>query len=436
MQHALAPVGGADPDRIHAVEDVQLGEGDRPDAVEGHGVAGHHRIEPAHSPGPPGGRPILFAHLPDPLPGCIQQLGGHRAIADPGAKRLVNADGRAHPAGRDAGPGQRSTGRGRGRGHIGIGAEVQVEHAPLGPLQQDVVASVQRPLDQREDVPNERIEALPILGVRRQDLVAVHRGDPIEVLEQGVHHFPQNEVELLLQEAGLLQVPYPEADPADLVGIGRPNASPGGTQPVIAALPLLELVQDGVPGHDHVRPVRDDQVVDADPARLHLVHLLEQHARVEHHPVADDAGGARIQNPRWDQVEAKLLAATDHGMTGVVPALRADNHAGPLGQEVDDLPLALVPPLPADEDGDHLALPAPIEVDELRLLVDEEQLDFSHRTVAVFPYQDLGDVALVVGQVVVVHPLAINEQHEIGVLLQAIVDNDIVSHKIMECVHR
>src|SRR5712692_3200249 len=179
---------------------------------------------------------------------------------------------------------------------------------------------------------------------------------------------------------GSRRSPYP----ADVVGVGRPNASPGGAQPVIAALALLELVQDGVPGHDHVRPVRDDQVVDADTAGLHLVHLLEQHARVEHHPVADDAGGALIQDPRWDQVEAKLLAATDHGMAGVVPALRADNHAGALGQEVDDLALALIPPLPADEDGHHLALPAPIEVDELRLLVNEEQFQLSYRTVAMF----------------------------------------------------
>ena len=49
----------------------------------------------------------------------------------------------------------------------------------------------------------------------------------------------------------------------------------------------------------------------------------------------------------------KLVGDTvvHHGVPSIVAALRADDHVGLLGQDVDDLALALIPPLPADEYG-------------------------------------------------------------------------------------
>jgi hypothetical protein len=49
-------------------------------------------------------------------------------------------------------------------------------------------------------------------------------------------------------------------------------------------------------------------------------------------------------------VELEGLAVADDRVTGVVPTLEADDEIGVLGQEVDDLSLALVAPLGTDND--------------------------------------------------------------------------------------
>src|SRR5207302_8506350 len=102
-----------------------------------------------------------------------------------------------------------------------------------------------------------------------------------------------------------------------VIRVGRPDAAPGGAEPVIAALLLFELVEDRMPGHDQMRAIGDDQLVDADAARLHLLHLLEQHSWIEHDAVADHAGRGRIQNARGNEVEAKFLAGVDDGVAGI-----------------------------------------------------------------------------------------------------------------------
>ena len=85
----------------------------------------------------------------------------------------------------------------------------------------------------------------------------------------------EDKAEFLFQEARLQQVAGAEANPPDLVGIGRADAAPGGAEPIIAALLLFELVEDRMPRHDQVGAVRDDQPVDADAPRLHLLHLFQ-----------------------------------------------------------------------------------------------------------------------------------------------------------------
>ena len=49
-------------------------------------------------------------------------------------------------------------------------------------------------------------------------------------------------------------------------------------------------------------------------------------------------------------MELELLALADDRVAGVVAALEADDRGSPLGEEVDDLPLALVAPLGSDYD--------------------------------------------------------------------------------------
>ena len=57
--------------------------------------------------------------------------------------------------------------------------------------------------------------------------------------------------------------------------------------------------------------------------------------------------------PLGDELEGVALTADDDRVAGVVPALVAHDVAVLLGEQVDDLGLALVAPLGADDDGDR-----------------------------------------------------------------------------------
>src|SRR5207237_10608628 len=80
----------------------------------------------------------------------------------------------------------------------------------------------------------------------------------------------------------------------------------------------------------------------------HIRQRVEQLDEVDEHSVRDDAD-ALVEDPRRDEVQDVLLALHDDGVTGVAAALEADDEVRLLGQDVDDLALALVAPLDADD---------------------------------------------------------------------------------------
>ena len=59
-----------------------------------------------------------------------------------------------------------------------------------------------------------------------------------------------------------------------------------------------------------------------------------------------------VQHAARDELQRVPLAADDDGVTGVVAALVAHHVGVLLGEQIDDLRLALVTPLGADDDGD------------------------------------------------------------------------------------
>src|SRR5205823_11987943 len=92
------------------------------------------------------------------------------------------------------------------------------------------------------------------------------------------------------------------------------------------------------------------------------------------------------------------------GMAGVVAALGADDHIGLGGEVVDDLALALIAPLAADQDDDHLPVlfgpgvgPPGLEVVEAGVVAAELELDGAGGAVAVLRHMDLGNPGLLVG---------------------------------------
>jgi hypothetical protein len=87
--------------------------------------------------------------------------------------------------------------------------------------------------------------------------------------------------------------------------------------------------------------------------------LLDQRPGVEHHAVADHRELARPHDARGQQRELVDLAVDDQRVPGIVAALEARDHVGPLGEPVDDLALALVAPLGADDHHVAHGLPPP-----------------------------------------------------------------------------
>ena len=90
--------------------------------------------------------------------------------------------------------------------------------------------------------------------------------------------------------------------------------------------------------------------VGRDPARLELLQLLDEHAGV------DDAAGAdhallAPEDPRGHVPRLVGLAVDDDRVPGVRPAVVAADEIRVAGKQIDDLALALVAPLGADDDG-------------------------------------------------------------------------------------
>jgi hypothetical protein len=160
----------------------------------------------------------------------------------------------------------------------------------------------------------------------------------------------QRGADLRPQDLLVEQVLDADPKPQGLVGIARADATARGAERELAQLDLARRVEQHVVGHDQVGVGGDLQVVDVDAAAAQAIDLAEQDARVEHDAVADHAGLVRVEDPRGDQVELELLAVADDRVAGVVAALEADDDVRPLGEQVGDLPLALVAPLGADYD--------------------------------------------------------------------------------------
>ena len=110
------------------------------------------------------------------------------------------------------------------------------------------------------------------------------------------------------------------------------------------------LVERDVPRHDQVRLARDVHVGGRVAARLELVDLAEEDLGIEHAAGADDARLAADDAAR-DLPDLERLVADDDRVPGVRAALVAAHEVRVERQQIDDLSLAFVSPLRADDDG-------------------------------------------------------------------------------------
>ena len=89
--------------------------------------------------------------------------------------------------------------------------------------------------------------------------------------------------------------------------------------------------------------------VDFDAALRQCVQLGKERLRVQRHAVPDDADSA-LEDAGGDLVEHELAGPGVDGVAGVRASLIAHDEVGALGEHVDDLAFAFIPPLGADDD--------------------------------------------------------------------------------------
>ena len=355
-------VTGTDADRVEPVEHVDLGQRDAGHAADRRRLAHQHRVEPAAAPLAAGDGAEFVAALAQSLPGgplwsIWVELGRERAAADPRGIGLDDAQHEPGRAGPHAAAAAGGPGDGVGRSDERIGAMVDVEQHALCPLEQDAAAAAPGLVEVAPHRAGERQhEAGDGAEVVFQPLAIDRRlAEPgaqrvmvgTEAVEQGVK----------LVEMG--EVAHPDRAPPDLVFIGRADAAPGRADFAGAAGVLAQAVEVAVDRQDQRAGLGDHQQVGLDPHPLaaQFLDLGLQCPRIEHHPVANHRQRAG-DDPRRQQRQFVHLLADHQRMAGIMPALEPHDQVGAAGQPVDDLALALVAPLRAD-DGDVAQLPIP-----------------------------------------------------------------------------
>src|SRR5436190_23377581 len=227
---AVHLVAHADRYLVQAGQDVQLGQEVAGDAVHPGRVPGDDRVEPAAAARPAGGHAVLATRLAQPFAGVVAQFGGEGPLADAGRVGLDDADDVGDPGRADAGPDAGAARGGGGGGDERVGAVVHVEHGGLGALQQHHLALVQRPAQDQAGVGHVGTQPFGVPLVLGRDRL---RFDPAPVVDLGqdLVLLAQHQVELLPQDAGIEQVLDADADPGDLVAVGRADAAAGGADP-------------------------------------------------------------------------------------------------------------------------------------------------------------------------------------------------------------
>jgi hypothetical protein len=105
--------------------------------------------------------------------------------------------------------------------------------------------------------------------------------------------------------------------------------------------------------HDQVSFVRNLQVLrrNRDAAAKEFVDLLEQHLGSSTTPLPMTLSTPGPEDPDRQKMRGVFFAANTDGVPGVGAAAVADDDVGMLGEKIDDLPLALIPPLESDDNG-------------------------------------------------------------------------------------
>ena len=185
------------------------------------------------------------------------------------------------------------------------------------------------------------------------ELVAEIVGRDLGLAEAAAERIMMGEdaLDLGFQARQVLQIHHADGAPADLVLIGRADAALGRPDTSLSGRCLTQRVELAVERQDQRRVLGDAQIVarDADAELLDLGDLLGQRPRVDHHAIADHRQLALAHHARGEQRELVGGAVDHERVAGIMTALEAHHDIGALGQPIDDLALAFVAPLGADD---------------------------------------------------------------------------------------
>ena len=159
----------------------------------------------------------------------------------------------------------------------------------------------------------------------------------------------QGALDLLPQDLLVEEVLNAHADSRHLVGVRGPDAAAGGADLRLAKEALADLVDRAVVAGDDVGVRADDQPAGVDAALLEHVDLTEEHAEVDHDPVANDRRDGRREDAAGQQVHGVLLVVDHDGVAGIVAAVEPHAIVDLVAEQVGGLALTLVTPLGADE---------------------------------------------------------------------------------------
>ena len=233
---------------------------------------------------------------------------------------------------------------------------VDVEQCALRAFKHHVLAVVDGLVEHNGGVGHEGRDLLGCAGILLIHALGIERRGAKERGGDGVllvaRIFDMSPEQVVVQ-----QIDDAEAAAVHLVFIRRADAAAGGADLCAAGSVLGGELDHAVVGQDHLGAVGDEELAPWAAIKVgqagvfQLPYLVEEGHGIEHDAVPDHALAAGAEYAAGDQLQHELLAVDDDGVPGVVPAGVAGDEVELLGENVDDLALAFVAPLGAEDDG-------------------------------------------------------------------------------------
>ena len=226
---------------------------------------------------------------------------------------------------------------------------VDVQQRSLRALEHHLFTRANRLVQQHRRVGHKRRNLFRCPRILLVDCLRVQRLRPEQRLGDRVLLIARV-VDVRPQQRRVEEVDHAQPAAVHLVLIGRPDAAAGGPDLGTPRRILSRQFDHPVVGQNHLRAVGDEELaIHLQPGVLQLLYLAQEGHRIQHHAVADDTLALRPQHAAGDQLQNELLAGNDHRVPGVVSAGIARHHGELLAQHVDDLALALIAPLRAED---------------------------------------------------------------------------------------